>query len=83
MHIVYVEEVLRAILPDELTEVPSAYTAVGHIGMLSTWIRNTELNMSILTSVTSFYLSTHESAGRILAMETYNWGGHFGCKFRG
>ena len=65
----YVEEVLRAILPDELTEVPSAFTAVGHIGMLSTWIWITELNMSSLTSVISFYLSTHEFAGRILAME--------------
>ncbi|CAO3695503.1 unnamed protein product [Umbelopsis ramanniana] len=29
------EEVLRAILPDELTEVPSAYTAVGHIAHMN------------------------------------------------
>ncbi|KAI9283712.1 hypothetical protein BC943DRAFT_327543 [Umbelopsis sp. AD052] len=29
------EEVLRAILPDELTEVPSAFTAVGHIAHMN------------------------------------------------
>jgi hypothetical protein len=27
-----IDEILRSILPEELTEVPSAFTAVGHIG---------------------------------------------------